>query len=120
MFFMVFMTGVFSSEYLINLLMRATLLLFLGAENINTRSTSNQTFFTGTDNLTSTSEAPLHYEGSFFYDHSDNFENYLTELGVGYFLRKLALLAFPIVTVTRYDNRHHINGQPFIVNYSFF
>ena len=91
------MTGVFSSEYLINLLLRATLLLFLG-ENINTRSTSNQTFISGTDNLTS---EVAHYEGSFFYDHSDNFENYLTELGVGYFLRKLALLAFPIVTVSR-------------------
>ena len=99
MFFMAFLTGVFSSEYLINLLLRAILLLFLGAENINTRSASNQTLFS-TDNLTS--EAP-HYEGSFFYDHSDNFENYLSELGVGYFLRKLALLAFPIVTVTRYN-----------------
>ena len=98
MFFMVFLTGVFSSEYLVNLLLRAILLLFLGAENINTRSTSNQTLFS-TDNLNS--EAP-YYEGSFFYDHSDNFENYLTELGVGYFLRKLALLAFPIITVTRY------------------
>ena len=97
MFFMAFLTGVFSSEYLINLLMRAILLLFLGAENINTRSSSNQTSLS-TDNLNS--EVP-YYEGSFFYDHSDNFENYLTELGVGYFLRKLALLAFPIVTVTR-------------------
>ena len=97
---MVFLTGAFSSEYLINLLLRATLLLFLGAENTNTCCTkSNQTLFSDTDN--STTEAQ-YYEGSFFYDHSDNFENYLTELGVGYFLRKLALLAFPIVTVTRY------------------
>ena len=104
MFLMVFITGVFSSEYLINLLLRATLLLFLGAENINTcctKSTSNETLLIGTDNL----PREAHYfEGSFFYDHSDNFENYLTELGVGYFLRKLALLAFPIVTVTRYSN----------------
>ena len=97
MFFMVFLTGMFSSEYLVNLLLRANLLLFLGAD-INTRAASNQTLFSDTDILIN--DEPLHV-GSFYYEHSENFENYLTELGVGYFLRKLALLAFPIVTITR-------------------
>jgi len=97
MFFMIFLTGMFSSEYLVNLLLRANLLLFLGSD-INTRAASNQTLFSDTDILIN--DEPLHV-GSFYYEHSENFENYLTELGVGYFLRKLALLAFPIVTITR-------------------
>ena len=39
--------------------------------------------------------------GTYKLDSSQNFETYLKELGVGYFLRKLALLASPTVTVKR-------------------
>ena len=39
--------------------------------------------------------------GTYTLDSSQNFETYLKELGVGYFVRKLALLASPTVTVKR-------------------
>ena len=44
--------------------------------------------------------APL-YIGTFYLESSDNFEAYLTELGVGYILRQLAMLALPIITIDR-------------------
>ena len=37
--------------------------------------------------------------GMYSYSSSDNFESYLKELGVSYFLRKLALLATPVVSL---------------------
>ena len=37
--------------------------------------------------------------GTYTYTSSDNFESYLKELGVSYFLRKLALLATPVVSL---------------------
>merc|ERR1711892_124956 len=39
--------------------------------------------------------------GIYKLDSSNNFNAYLKELGVGYFLRKLAMLASPVVTVER-------------------
>ena len=39
--------------------------------------------------------------GTYKLDSSQNFEAYLKELGVGYLLRKLALLTSPTVTVKR-------------------
>jgi len=95
MFFMFFVTSVLSSEYLVNLLMRAHLMMFLGAENVNMNMNIP---INDTQDL---SELDSLYNGTYYYVSSDNFENYLTELGVGYFLRKLALLAFPIISVTR-------------------
>lgn len=38
--------------------------------------------------------------GSYSYANSVNFENYLRQLGVAYFLRQLAMLAHPVVTIT--------------------
>jgi len=40
--------------------------------------------------------------GTYKLDSSNNFNAYLKELGVGYFLRKLAMLASPVVTIDRY------------------
>ena len=97
MFFMFFVTSVLSSEYMVNLLMRAGLMMFLGPENVEMNF--NTQINNDTQDLSGL-EDPL-YNGTYYYVSSDNFENYLTELGVGYFLRKLALLAFPIITVTR-------------------
>ena len=94
MFFMVILTSVLSSEYLVNLLLQAHLSLFLGSPQDN---------FTVPDNLTAdinnTQESFI--DGSYFYEKSENFDEYLTELGVGYFLRQLAALAYPILTVKR-------------------
>lgn len=101
MFFMFFLTSAFYSEYLVSLLLRGCMILFLGDLADNTSSSSilrNQTVI---EDIRDAGSEPL-YNGTFYYDSSDNFENYLTELGVGYFLRKLALLAFPIITVTRH------------------
>ena len=70
-------------------------MMFLGAENVNMNMNIP---INDTQDL---SELDSLYNGTYYYVSSDNFENYLTELGVGYFLRKLALLAFPIISVTR-------------------
>ena len=39
--------------------------------------------------------------GTFYLHSSEGFDSYLAELGVGYILRQLAALAFPIITVSR-------------------
>jgi len=96
MFFVFFLTSVLNSEYLISILLRANLLLFLGPENVNMTDMSGET-----DGNVTQEVGDFLVNGTFYYDSSDNFENYLSELGVGYFLRKLALLAFPIITITR-------------------
>jgi len=67
------------------------MLLFLGPEHANDTNEID-------DRL---SESDV-FTGTFYLDSSDNFDSYLTELGVGYFLRQLALLALPIVTVQRW------------------
>ena len=87
---MVILTSVLSSDYLLNLLLQAHLTLFLGSPQDNFNMT--------TDNLTSQESF---MNGTYFYEKSDNFDEYLTELGVGYFLRQLAALAYPILTVRR-------------------
>jgi len=89
MLFMVIVTSVLSSEYLLNLLLQAHLTLFLGKSQDNFNITTD-------DNLTSEESF---INGTYFYEKSDNFDEYLTELGVGYFLRQLAALAYPILTV---------------------
>merc|ERR1711902_144594 len=76
--------------------MRAHLMMFLGPETVNMDLNIPMN---DTQDL---SELDSLYNGTYYYVSSDNFENYLTELGVGYFLRKLALLAFPIISVTRH------------------
>lgn len=92
MLFMVVLTSVLSSEYLVNLLLQAHLSLFLGSPQDNYNLTDNLTA-----DLNNSQESFM--DGSYFYEKSDNFDAYLTELGVGYFLRQLAALAYPILTV---------------------
>jgi len=90
MFFLPLLTSVLSSEYLVRLIIRSQMLLFLGPEHTGDTNKIDDEF-TDSDIFT----------GTFYLDSSDNFDTYLTELGVGYFLRQLALLALPIVTVER-------------------
>ena len=94
MLFMVILTSVLSSEYLVNLLLQANLSLFLGSPQDNLNMTDNLTA-----DLNNSQESFI--DGSYFYEKSENFDEYLTELGVGYFLRQLAALAYPILTVRR-------------------
>ena len=65
---------------------------------------ANPSLYTDTtaDHNSSSSEDSLLdlMEGSFHLHSSDNFDSYLEELGVGYILRQLAALAFPIITVS--------------------
>jgi len=105
MLFMVILTSVFSSEYLVNLLLSAHLALFLGPlGGKNASLTKNLT-----EDLNSSQE--LHINGTYFYEKSENFDEYLTELGVGYFLRQLASLAFPILTVSRSCTEEYRQGE---------
>merc|ERR1712154_145229 len=73
-------------------------LLFLGSENqgfVNSRSNSS---ITNSSSINITSDLMT---GTFELHSSDNFENYLAEMGVNYFLRQLAMLAQPVVTISR-------------------
>ena len=95
MFLLALLTSVMSSEYLVRLLIRSQMLLFLGPEDAYYAN------YTQELEVSEPSETIFFIDGSFYLDSSENFEPYLTELGVGYFLRQLAMLAFPIVTVKR-------------------
>ena len=74
--------------------MRSLMLFFLGPEDSHTANYTKQVF-------PEPEETDLFFNGTFYLDSSENFEPYLTELGVGYFLRQLAMLAFPMVTIKR-------------------
>ena len=109
MFFLSLLTSVLSSEYLVCLLTRSCMLLFLGPGDLRTEDTANYTKV-----IEIKPAAPdLFFNGTFYLDSSDNFEPYLTELGVGYFLRQLAMLAFPIVTVKRLADLGCYDGKVF-------
>ena len=73
--------------------MRSQMLLFLGPEDLHSTNHTETS-------VVKTLETDF-FNGTFYLDSSDNFGGYLTELGVGYFLRQLAMLALPIVTVKR-------------------
>ena len=101
MFLLALLTSVLSSEYLVRLLIRSQMLLFLGPEDAYYAN------YTQEMEVSEPSETNFFIDGSFYLDSSENFESYLIELGVGYFLRQLAMLAFPMVTVKRlqdYEN----------------
>lgn len=80
-----------SSEYLVTLITRGILLLFLGPEDLRP---SNHSLSLNETMLPSSLMA-----GTFHLHSSDNFDAYLSELGVSFILRQLASLAFPIITV---------------------
>ena len=76
--------------------LRGVLLLFLGQDSpLPPPPTTNNT------TTTSSSSSEILMSGTFYLHSSDNFDAYLTELGVGFILRQLASLAYPIVTVDR-------------------
>ena len=67
----------------------------------NETSPSLYTDTTAHHNSTSSEDSLLDLmEGSIHHHSSDNYDSYLEELGVGYILRQLAALAFPIITVS--------------------
>ena len=67
----------------------------------NETNTSLYTNTTANHNTSTSGDSLLELmEGSFHLHSSDNFDSYLEELGVGYILRQLAALAFPIITVS--------------------
>jgi len=90
------LASVSSSDYLVTLITRGLLLLFLGPEDLRPSrgTTNNSSSLNGTIMLPSTLMA-----GTFHLHSSDNFDAYLSELGVSFILRQLASLAFPIITV---------------------
>ena len=79
-----------SSEYLVRLLIRSQMLLFLGPEDVYYANNTQEQV------LSEPSETDLFNDGTFYLDSSENFDPYLTELGVGYFLRQLVMLALTI------------------------
>ena len=95
MFLLALITSVMSSEYLVRLLIRSQMLLFLGPEDVYYANNTQKLV------VSEHSETDSFFNGTFYLDSSENFEQYLTELGVGYFLRQLAMLALPMVTIKR-------------------
>jgi len=89
------LASVSSSEYLVTLITRGLLLLFLGPEDLrpSMRGTNE------TSSLNRTMMPSNLMAGTFHLHSSDNFDAYLSELGVSFILRQLASLAFPIITV---------------------
>jgi len=87
------LASVSSSEYLVTLITRGLLLLFLGAEDLRRSGPNNST----SSNRTTSPSSLM--SGTFHLHSSDNFDAYLSELGVSFILRQLASLAFPIITV---------------------
>merc|ERR1712212_461374 len=69
---------------------------FLGPEDLRPSrgTTNNSSSLNGTMLLPSSLMS-----GTFHLHSSDNFDAYLSELGVSFILRQLASLAFPIITV---------------------
>ena len=60
--------------------------------------------------------------GIYDYESSQNFENYLQELGVSYILRKLAKLASPTVTIStscQTENLSNVSTYTFSTEYLF-
>ena len=45
-------------------------------------------------------------EGKYNYHSSENFDAYLKELGVSWYLRDLAAIASPVVSISRLHNSH--------------
>ena len=83
-------------------LTRFTLNLVLFAVILGNNKTQSQVEFAEVRQSTSTA-APINSDlipGIYDYESSQNFENYLQELGVNYILRKLARLASPAVTIS--------------------
>jgi len=88
------LASVSSSDYLVTLITRGLLLLFLGPEDLRPSRGTNHS-----SSLNETSLPSSLMAGSFHLHSSDNFDAYLSELGVSFILRQLASLAFPIITV---------------------
>ena len=87
MFLLALLTSVISSQYLVR--------LFLGPEDGYYANNTQELV------VSEPSETDSFFNGTFYLESSENFEPYLTELGVGYFLRQLAMLAFPMVMIKR-------------------
>ena len=95
MFLLALLTSVMSSEYLVRLLIRSQMLLFLGPEDVYFANNTQELV------VSEPSETDSLFNGTFYLDSSEKFGAYLTQLGVGYFLRQLAMLALPLVTIKR-------------------
>ena len=77
------------------------ILHFLVVTNSLGSRIENGPHFSWSNETTSERNATLQewITGTYTYSSSDNFESYLKGLGVSYFLRKLALLASPVVSI---------------------
>ena len=85
-----------STQLGVTLLVKSVLLLLLGEPSNITEIHGN---FTEIEHQSNNSNLPLQLiPGTYDLDSSSNFENYLKEMGVSYFLRQLAMLAQPQVT----------------------
>ena len=103
-------------------LTRLTLNLVLFAVILGNNKTKSQ--IVEVSQLTSTAAAaPINSNlipGIYDYESSQNFENYLQELGVSYSLRKLAKLASPTVTIStscQTENLSNVSTYTFSTQY---
>ena len=82
------------SKLSLSIVVKSLLLLFLGPGNNNSPVYNNVT----TSNISS-SDMELFIPGTYKLESNYNFDLYLQEMGVNYFLRQLAMLAQPTVTI---------------------
>lgn len=89
LFSLVLSSSVFSVD-IFSMILKSLLVLFLGKNDVNVRGRSNLE-----------SAKPLLILGKYHLESTENFDEYLYELGVSYILRNLARLAKPTITISR-------------------
>ena len=88
------MAYMMSSEYTVKMIMEALALLILGPRDLNSTPSN-------LNNRKKEEKYDSLFNGTFYLDSSEGFEEYLEELGVNFLYRKLAMLSMPIITVNR-------------------
>ena len=108
---------ILSSQTGITILVKSIIVLILGPPNLDSFFSINETDFNDTQMLNSLNETTCDFEnapGTYKFESSSNFDNYLKALGVGFIMRQLASLAQPVVTLS-VDCNQDTNADAIII-----
>ena len=110
---------ILSSQTGITILVKSIIVLILGPPNLDSFFSINETDFNSTQMLNSSNSttATCDFEnapGTYKFESSSNFDNYLKALGVGFIMRQLASLAQPVVTLS-VDCNQDTNADAIII-----
>ena len=92
-------TLIVSTQLGLSLVVKSLFLLFLGPGNQMDMLSNITTVYSNSSNISNSSNTNIQFIlGTYNLESSSNFDSYLQEMGVSYFLRQLAQLAQPSVT----------------------